>query len=73
MGPTDLPGRRQYLTETVRGTRRDAERGLRERIAAVEKELKDLRLQRGQMSTSPVSGRPEQLDGGTDDDFYRDA
>ena len=33
---TDQPGRRKYLSETVRGTRRDAERVLRERLASLE-------------------------------------
>ena len=36
-GPSDLPGQRKYLAETVQGTRRDAERVLRERLAAIEK------------------------------------
>ena len=36
-GPSDRPGRRKFLSETVRGTRRDAESVLRERLSAVEK------------------------------------
>ena len=35
-GPSDRPGRRKFLSETVRGTRRDAERVLRERLAAID-------------------------------------
>ena len=35
-GPSDRPGRRKFLSETVRGTRRDAERVLRERLATIE-------------------------------------
>ena len=35
-GPRDSNGRRKQLTETVRSTKKEAERVLRERLAAIE-------------------------------------
>jgi integrase len=35
-GPPDGPGERKYLSETVRGNKKDAERALRERQSAIE-------------------------------------
>ena len=35
-GPPDSTGRRKYLNETVQGTRKEAERLLRERLASIE-------------------------------------
>lgn len=35
-GPPDGTGKRKYLSETVRGTKKEAERVLRERLAAIE-------------------------------------
>ena len=35
-GPPDIDGKRKRVFETVRGSRRDAERALRERVGAVE-------------------------------------
>jgi integrase len=35
-GPADSTGKRKYLSETVRGNKKDAERALRERLAVIE-------------------------------------